>query len=164
MKFICILVVCVTLLGCRSTKDTASTLKVVTAKDSINYVHVQLIDTVFVPSEKINGSIPLHILKMLGEYSVSKNGLTTKLIYIHDTLVVETTKDSTMYFQIKEYFKEYKLHQDKNHVTSSKVKTVVKRPLNTFNKYKMYWVLLICLASLFTIYTIYKKLQNEKSY
>ncbi|GEM_PF-4258071 len=155
--FFIVAVVCVTLSSCRTVKDKSSTLEVQHIKDSVNIIHSQIIDTIHVPTQKINGSIPVSVLKQLGEYSINKNGLTTRVVYVHDTLEIETTKDSTMIFTIRELFKEYSsksnyqnkaIHQDKF--------TKIERSKNKFRA--PFWVYLtLSLALFITIYLIIKK-------
>lgn len=154
-----LVVVCVTLSGCRTVKDMSSTSEVHHIKDSVNIVHLQIIDTIYVPSQKIDGSIPIDILKQLGEYSISKNGLTTKLIYIHDTLEVETIKDSSLILSVNQLWKEYRLNNTSQN-TKSNVKTTIKQPLKS-KKHAPFWLILILVLSiLITIYLIILKFKR----
>lgn len=126
-----IAIVCVALSGCRTSKQVFSSSEVKDKRDSISITHIQVIDTVKIPTEKINGSIPIDILKQLGNYTISKNGLTANVRYKHDTVYIDAIKDSSLILTINQLTSEFQSFKNNYHQQEiSSTKTVVEnKPL-----------------------------------
>lgn len=154
--FFIVAFVCVTLSSCRTSKQVSTTAEVTKTRDSINIIHIKTIDTIRVPEQKLDGKIPAEILKQLGEYSVSKNGLTTKLLYVHDTLYVETTKDSTMLFKVRELIKEYNSKIANQSVIKTDEKTTTIHKKNFFFGFWFWLIIILIICIIVIIYNPFK--------
>jgi hypothetical protein len=139
-------IVCVALTSCRTSKTMSDTLKVVNVRDSVNITRLQVIDTIQIQEKRIEGQISLDILKQLGSYEISKNGLSTNITYMHDTIRIETVSDSTFILKINEVISEF--HRTMNHSVSDSNKStqVVIEDKTLINMWK--WLFIASIVAL----------------
>ena len=132
----------VSLTSCRAIRSSQETVvkEQLVIKDSTVYNRVQVLDTLKVQREVVNGTISVEILEQLKEWKLQEGRAKTTIIYRDGLLDVQTECDSMIHVYVREeleqFFSSYEFKNDQQ----IKTKTVVKTETNFWKLLK--WFLL----------------------
>lgn len=143
--------------SCRSVETATESIvhEELVIKDSTVYNHREILDTITIQREVVNGTISVDLLAQLKEWKLQEGRAKTTIIYRDGQLDVQTECDSMIHVYVREeleqFFSSYQFKNDQQKI----VKTVVKTNSNPWQFWK--WFLFSAvLGVLLTLIIIYK--------